>query len=47
MREELVSLKRRIALRAGGSADSEPLSDHDVDRLAAAVAERLATWFPS
>jgi hypothetical protein len=43
LREEVVSLRRRIALRGRAEpAEPAPLTDDDVDRIAAAVAARLA-----
>jgi hypothetical protein len=43
LREEVVALRRRIALRAQSDPAAAPgLSDDDVARIAAAVAERLA-----
>jgi hypothetical protein len=43
LREEVVSLRRRIALRGRPeSSEAVALSDDDVDRIAAALAERLS-----
>ena len=47
LREELTgalaSLRRRIALRGDGTTKPSELTDAQVERLAGAVAERLAT----
>jgi hypothetical protein len=42
VREELISLKHRIGLRAKAQADAAVLTDEQIDRIARTVAERLS-----